>query len=86
MLEVVISDIQAREILDSRGYPTLYVKVITDLGTFGEACVPSGASTGIKEALELRDQHNIRYQGKGVLQAKKYYRNSSSCPPRTKHL
>ncbi|EYE60662.1 phosphopyruvate hydratase [Bacteroides fragilis str. S6L5] len=71
MLEVVISDIQAREILDSRGYPTLYVKVITDLGTFGEACVPSGASTGIKEALELRDQHSIRYQGKGVLQAKK---------------
>lgn len=71
MLEVVISDIQAREILDSRGYPTLYVKVITDAGTFGEACVPSGASTGIKEALELRDQDTSRYQGKGVLQALK---------------
>ncbi|CAG9046154.1 Enolase [Chlamydia abortus] len=71
MLEVVISDIQAREILDSRGYPTLYVKVITNTGTFGEACVPSGASTGIKEALELRDQDTSRYQGKGVLQALK---------------
>lgn len=72
MLEVAISDIQAREILDSRGYPTLCVKVITDLGTFGEACVPSGASTGIKEALELRDQDGSRYQGKGVLQAKRH--------------
>ncbi|MEF9519608.1 phosphopyruvate hydratase [Chlamydia crocodili] len=71
MLEVVISDIQAREILDSRGYPTLYVKVTTDAGTFGEACVPSGASTGIKEALELRDQDSSRFQGKGVLQAVK---------------
>ncbi|WP_348663381.1 phosphopyruvate hydratase [Chlamydia vaughanii] len=69
MLEVTVSDIQAREILDSRGYPTLYVKVITDAGTFGEACVPSGASTGIKEALELRDQESSRYQGKGVLHA-----------------
>jgi phosphopyruvate hydratase len=69
MFDVVISDIEAREILDSRGYPTLYVKVITNTGTFGEACVPSGASTGIKEALELRDQDPKRYQGKGVLQA-----------------
>ncbi|AAF39672.1 enolase [Chlamydia muridarum str. Nigg] len=69
MFDVVISDIEAREILDSRGYPTLYVKVITNTGIFGEACVPSGASTGIKEALELRDQDPKRYQGKGVLQA-----------------
>ncbi|MDD6309467.1 MAG: phosphopyruvate hydratase [Chlamydia suis] len=69
MFDAVISDIEAREILDSRGYPTLCVKVITNTGVFGEACVPSGASTGIKEALELRDRDPKRYQGKGVLQA-----------------
>lgn len=69
MFDAVISDIEAREILDSRGYPTLCVKVITNSGIFGEACVPSGASTGIKEALELRDRDPKRYQGKGVLQA-----------------
>ncbi|MBQ8498919.1 phosphopyruvate hydratase [Chlamydia sp.] len=69
MFDVVISDIEAREILDSRGYPTLCVKVITNTGIFGEASVPSGASTGMKEALELRDQDPKRYQGKGVLQA-----------------
>lgn len=71
MLDVVITDIQAREILDSRGYPTLCVKVITNQGTSGEACIPSGASTGMKEALELRDQDPKRYGGKGVLQAVK---------------
>ena len=69
MFDAVISDIEAREILDSRGYPTLCVKVINNTGIFGEACVPSGASTGIKEALELRDRDPKRYQGKGVLQA-----------------
>lgn len=69
MFDAVISDIEAREILDSRGYPTLCVKVTTNTGIFGEACVPSGASTGIKEALELRDRDPKRYQGKGVLQA-----------------
>ena len=69
MFDAVISDIEAREILDSRGYPTLCVIVITNTGIFGEACVPSGASTGIKEALELRDRDPKRYQGKGVLQA-----------------
>ncbi|WP_080126072.1 phosphopyruvate hydratase [Chlamydia suis] len=69
MFDAVISDIEAREILDSRGYPTLCVKVIANTGIFGEACVPSGASTGIKEALELRDRDPKRYQGKGVLQA-----------------
>ena len=69
MFDAVISDIEAREILDFRGYPTLCVKVITNTGIFGEACVPSGASTGIKEALELRDRDPKRYQGKGVLQA-----------------
>lgn len=69
MFDAIISDIEAREILDSRGYPTLCVKVTTNTGIFGEACVPSGASTGIKEALELRDRDPKRYQGKGVLQA-----------------
>ena len=69
MFDAVISDIEAREILESRGDPTLCVKVITNTGIFGEACVPSGASTGIKEALELRDRDPKRYQGKGVLQA-----------------
>ncbi|WP_201456440.1 phosphopyruvate hydratase [Chlamydia sp. 17-3921] len=69
MFEATISDIQAREILDSRGFPTLYVKVITSMGSFGEACVPSGASTGIHEALELRDHDSSRFQGKGVLNA-----------------
>lgn len=71
MCDATISDIQAREVLDSRGYPTVAVKVITNLGTFGEACVPSGASTGVHEALELRDHDASRYQGKGVLQAVK---------------
>lgn len=71
MCDATISNIQAREVLDSRGYPTVAVKVITNLGTFGEACVPSGASTGVHEALELRDHDASRYQGKGVLQAVK---------------
>ncbi|AAP98758.1 enolase [Chlamydia pneumoniae TW-183] len=71
MFEAVIADIQAREILDSRGYPTLHVKVTTSTGSVGEARVPSGASTGKKEALEFRDTDSPRYQGKGVLQAVK---------------
>jgi enolase len=61
----VISDIKAREILDSRGNPTIEVDVITNSGHCGRAAVPSGASTGSKEALELRDGGS-RYQGKGV--------------------
>lgn len=69
MSNAVISNIEAREILDSRGFPTLCVKVITDEDIWGEACVPSGASTGSKEALELRDGDSSRYSGKGVLQA-----------------
>lgn len=69
MFDAVISNVEAREILDSRGYPTLAVKVVTSMGIVGEACVPSGASTGSKEALELRDQDTSRYSGKGVLQA-----------------
>ncbi len=63
-----IIEIKAREILDSRGYPTVEVDVLTDTGAFGRASVPSGASTGSNEALELRDNDN-RYLGKGVLTA-----------------
>ena len=63
-----IKDIKAREILDSRGNPTVEVDVILDNGIMGRASVPSGASTGSREALELRDNDN-RYNGKGVLKA-----------------
>jgi enolase len=63
-----ILDIKAREILDSRGNPTVEVDIITAGGTF-RAAVPSGASTGIYEALELRDKDPKRYLGKGVLKA-----------------
>jgi len=61
--------IHAREILDSRGNPTVEVEIILDSGAFGRAAVPSGASTGVHEALELRDGDIGRYSGKGVLQA-----------------
>ena len=64
-----IQDIRAREILDSRGNPTVEVDVILENGIVGRASVPSGASTGSKEALELRDEDETRYQGKGVLKA-----------------
>ena len=64
-----IKNIKAREILDSRGNPTVEVDVILESGTVGRAAVPSGASTGSKEALELRDNDPKRYQGKGVLKA-----------------
>ncbi|MDN3504679.1 MAG: phosphopyruvate hydratase [Rhabdochlamydiaceae bacterium] len=64
-----ISHIHAREILDSRGNPTLEVKVTLESGIIGIAKVPSGASTGENEALELRDQDKKRYDGKGVLKA-----------------
>ena len=63
-----ISDIKAREILDSRGNPTVEVDVILEDGTLGRAAVPSGASTGVREALEMRDG-GTRYKGKGVLNA-----------------
>ncbi|HZN55373.1 MAG TPA: phosphopyruvate hydratase [Candidatus Polarisedimenticolaceae bacterium] len=62
-------DVVAREILDSRGNPTVEVDVILDDGTLGRAAVPSGASTGSREALELRDGDAKRYMGKGVLKA-----------------
>src|SRR6056297_2620627 len=66
---MLISDIKAREILDSRGNPTIEVEVILESGAFGRAAVPSGASTGENEALELRDGDKNRYLGKGVLNA-----------------
>jgi enolase len=64
-----ITDIHAREILDSRGNPTIEVDVILESGGFGRAAVPSGASTGAHEAVELRDGDKGRYGGKGVLKA-----------------
>ncbi|MBF2077128.1 MAG: phosphopyruvate hydratase [Synechococcales cyanobacterium T60_A2020_003] len=66
---VAISSVHAREILDSRGNPTVEVDVVLDSGSKGRAAVPSGASTGIREALELRDDDPKRYGGKGVLKA-----------------
>ena len=65
----VIIDIHAREILDSRGNPTVEVDVLLDDGSFGRAAVPSGASTGAHEAVELRDGDKSRYLGKGVQKA-----------------
>ena len=64
-----IARIHAREILDSRGNPTLEAEVTLDDGSFGRAAVPSGASTGAREAVELRDGDKTRYLGKGVLKA-----------------
>ena len=64
-----ISEIFARQILDSRGNPTVEVDVITDEGAIGRAAVPSGASTGVHEAVELRDGDKKKYLGKGVLKA-----------------
>ncbi|MXP28895.1 phosphopyruvate hydratase [Porphyrobacter algicida] len=64
-----IIDLHAREILDSRGNPTVEVDVLLDDGSFGRAAVPSGASTGAHEAVELRDGDKSRYLGKGVLKA-----------------
>ena len=64
-----IEEIFAREILDSRGNPTVEVDVLLLNGAWGQAAVPSGASTGIHEAVELRDGDKARYGGKGVLKA-----------------
>lgn len=64
-----IVKVHARQILDSRGNPTVEVDVVTDNGFLGRAAVPSGASTGIHEAVELRDDDNSKYMGKGVLKA-----------------
>ena len=64
-----IIDLIGREILDSRGNPTVEAKIVLDNGITAVARVPSGASTGSKEALELRDNDKKRYHGKGVLKA-----------------
>ena len=64
-----IADVTGREILDSRGNPTVEVDVLLDSGALGRAAVPSGASTGTREAVELRDGDPRRYGGKGVLKA-----------------
>ena len=66
---MIIKQVKAREIIDSRGNPTVEVDVILDDGTLGRAAVPSGASTGVNEALELRDGDPKRYLGKGVTKA-----------------
>ncbi len=70
-----IIDIVAREVLDSRGNPTVEADVLLESGAMGRAAVPSGASTGAKEALELRDQDEKRYLGKGCLQAVEHVNN-----------
>src|SRR5207253_8929093 len=70
-----ISRIHAREILDSRGNPTIEVDVWLEGGAFGRAAVPSGASTGEHEAWELRDGDKTRYGGKGVLKAVDHVKN-----------
>src|SRR5437868_7955692 len=68
-IPTMIEDMQAREILDSRGSPTVEVEVLLVGGARGVAAVPSGASTGAHEAVELRDGDKSRYGGKGVLTA-----------------
>ncbi|MDD4169352.1 MAG: phosphopyruvate hydratase [Desulfotomaculaceae bacterium] len=68
-MSTTIEDVYAREILDSRGNPTIEVEVILEDGTMGRAAIPSGASTGAYEAVELRDGDSKRYNGKGVLKA-----------------
>jgi enolase len=74
----IIEAISAREILDSRGNPTIEVEVVLEDGAYGTAAVPSGASTGIHEALELRDGDKTRYNGKGVLKAVDHVNNEIS--------
>src|SRR5690625_980227 len=69
MMMPYIIDVYAREVLDSRGNPTVEVEVTTESGAFGRALVPSGASTGEYEAVELRDGDDGRYLGKGVQKA-----------------
>ena len=66
-----ITNVYAREVLDSRGNPTVEVEVTLESGLVGRAIVPSGASTGENEALELRDGDKSRFQGKGALKAVK---------------
>ncbi len=72
---MIIKKIRAREVLDSRGNPTVEADVILNNGIMGSAMVPSGASTGQREALELRDGDKSRYLGKGVTQAVDFVNN-----------
>ena len=72
-----IVDIVGREILDSRGNPTVECDVLLESGVMGRAAVPSGASTGSREAIELRDGDKSRYLGKGVLKACLLYTSPS---------
>ena len=65
----IINNIKAYEILDSRGVPTILTEVILKNGVIGKASVPSGASTGVHEALELRDKNKDRFFGQGVLKS-----------------
>ncbi len=74
MANIQIADVRGREILDSRGNPTVEVEIRTSDGALGRAAVPSGASTGSREALELRDGDAKRYRGKGVTQAVEHVR------------
>src|SRR6202789_4285880 len=69
MKTATIQKILSREVLDSRGNPTVEVDVLTESGVIGRAAVPSGASTGVHEAVELRDGDKKKYLGKGVLKA-----------------
>ncbi|HOD05851.1 MAG TPA: phosphopyruvate hydratase, partial [Anaerolineaceae bacterium] len=68
-MDTIIESVIGQEVLDSRGNPTVEVEVILANGAWGRAAVPSGASTGVHEALELRDGDKKRYGGKGTLQA-----------------
>ena len=68
-MDTIIEQVYGREVLDSRGNPTVEVEVVLMDGSYGRAAVPSGASTGIHEALELRDGDKSRYLGKGTLKA-----------------
>jgi enolase len=68
-VSTVIEEIMAREILDSRGNPTIEVEIYLEDGSMGRAAIPSGASTGTREAVELRDGDEKRFAGKGVLKA-----------------
>ncbi|HMK38079.1 MAG TPA: hypothetical protein VK569_01985, partial [Bacteroidota bacterium] len=75
-MSTLIADVVAREILDSRGNPTIEVDVTLENGCRGRAAVPSGASTGEHEAVELRDGDKSRYNGKGVLNAVEHVNNT----------
>ncbi len=83
-----IVDIKGREVLDSRGNPTVEADVLLDNGIIGSACAPSGASTGSREALELRDGDKSRYLGKGVLKAvaTSTVRSATCCWVRTRSI